>query len=115
MNDFSDREPIVRAATGPVRLGMGPSRVDGPAKVTGRARYAAEHHAEGMVWGVVVSGTIARGRIPPTINYNQPDPAIALDVVPNEARDANVRTVLSNSFGFGGQNTCLVLTAGPAA
>jgi len=57
--------------------------------------------------------TIATGRIPPTINYNVPDPAIELDVVPNVARDANVRYVLSNSFGFGGQNTCLVFSGEP--
>ncbi|WP_100959277.1 beta-ketoacyl-ACP synthase [Bosea sp. FBZP-16] len=69
--------------------------------------------AAGAVEAVISLLTIANGRIPPTINYNTPDPAIALDVIPNEARDAKVRTVLSNSFGFGGQNTCLVLTAGP--
>ena len=71
--------------------------------------------AAGAVEAVISLLTIANGRIPPTINYNTPDPAIALDVIPNEARDAKVRTVLSNSFGFGGQNTCLVLTAGPNA
>ncbi|WP_332681117.1 beta-ketoacyl-ACP synthase [Bosea sp. (in: a-proteobacteria)] len=69
--------------------------------------------AAGAVEAVISLLTIANGRIPPTINYQQPDAAIALDVVPNQARDAKVRTVLSNSFGFGGQNTCLVLTAGP--
>jgi 3-oxoacyl-[acyl-carrier-protein] synthase II len=42
-----------------------------------------------------------------------PDPAIPLDVVPNVARDATVGYVLSNSFGFGGQNTCLVFGAEP--
>jgi 3-oxoacyl-[acyl-carrier-protein] synthase II len=71
--------------------------------------------AAGAVEAVISLLTIANGRIPPTINYNQPDPSIAIDVVPNQARDAKVRTVLSNSFGFGGQNTCLVLTADPAA
>ncbi|CAN7697350.1 beta-ketoacyl-ACP synthase [Bosea sp. LjRoot237] len=71
--------------------------------------------AAGAVEAVISLLTIANGRIPPTINYSQPDPAIAIDVVPNQARDAEVRTVLSNSFGFGGQNTCLVLTAGPKA
>jgi len=49
-------------------------------------------------------------RLPPTINHVEPDPAINLDVVPNVARDARVRHVLSNSFGFGGQNVCLVLS-----
>ncbi|WP_186419848.1 beta-ketoacyl-ACP synthase [Bosea sp. CS1GBMeth4] len=71
--------------------------------------------AAGAVEAVISLMTIAKGRIPPTINYNQPDPAIGLDVVPNEAREAKVRTVLSNSFGFGGQNTCLVLAAEPKA
>jgi 3-oxoacyl-[acyl-carrier-protein] synthase II len=49
--------------------------------------------------------------LPPTINYHQPDPTIPLDVVPNKARPAKVRTILSNSFGFGGQNVSLVLGA----
>ncbi len=53
--------------------------------------------------------TMREGVIPPTINYDNPDPAIALDVVPNVKREARVGTVLSNSFGFGGQNTCLVM------
>jgi 3-oxoacyl-[acyl-carrier-protein] synthase II len=58
--------------------------------------------------------TLEHQRIPPTINYNVPDPAIALDVVPNQARDAKVRRAISNSFGFGGQNVCLVMTREPA-
>ncbi|MCF4126709.1 beta-ketoacyl-ACP synthase [Methylobacterium sp. SyP6R] len=57
--------------------------------------------------------TIAHGRVPPTLNYTIPDPAIPLDVV-TTARDVPVTTVLSNSFGFGGQNTCLVFGAEPA-
>jgi len=52
--------------------------------------------------------------LPPTINYNLPDPAIPLDVVPNTARDARVRHALSNSFGFGGQNVSLVMSREPA-
>ena len=52
--------------------------------------------------------------LPPTINYHEPDPAIPLDVVPNAARAARVRRVLSNSFGFGGQNVSLVLGLEPA-
>lgn len=54
--------------------------------------------------------TMREGVIPPTINYDHPDPAIELDVVPNVSRRADVASVLSNSFGFGGQNTCLVMT-----
>ncbi|WP_262270284.1 MULTISPECIES: beta-ketoacyl-ACP synthase [Microvirga] len=69
--------------------------------------------AAGAVEAVMSLMTIATGRIPPTINYQVPDPAIPLDVVPNVARDARVNYVLSNSFGFGGQNTCLVFGAEP--
>jgi 3-oxoacyl-[acyl-carrier-protein] synthase II len=69
--------------------------------------------AAGAVEAVVSLLTIQNGRLPPTINYNIPDPAIPLDVVPNVARDMPVGIVLSNSFGFGGQNTCLVLGAEP--
>lgn len=71
--------------------------------------------AAGAIEAVISLMTIAKGVITPTINHNVPDPAIPLDVVPNTAREARVRTVLSNSFGFGGQNTCLVLTAAPEA
>lgn len=57
--------------------------------------------------------TMRESVIPPTINYDHPDPAIDLDVVPNVKREAEVATVLSNSFGFGGQNTCLVMAREP--
>jgi 3-oxoacyl-[acyl-carrier-protein] synthase II len=57
--------------------------------------------------------TMREGVLPPTINYDNPDPAIPLDVVPNTSRAAQVETVLSNSFGFGGQNTCLVMAREP--
>ena len=68
-------------------------------------------HALGGAGGmeaVACIQTILQGLIHPTINYTTPDPACDLDYVPNEARPADVRTVLSNSFGFGGQNACLV-------
>lgn len=64
--------------------------------------------AGGGVEAVFSFMTMREGVIPPTINYDNPDPDIPLDVVPNVKRDAEVSTVLSNSFGFGGQNACLV-------
>jgi 3-oxoacyl-[acyl-carrier-protein] synthase II len=70
--------------------------------------------AAGALEAVFSLLTIRDGRLPPTINHDEPDPSITLDVVPNLARDATVRHVLSNSFGFGGQNVCLVLSGEPA-
>lgn len=64
--------------------------------------------AGGAVEAVFSFMTMREGIIPPTINYDTPDPDIPLDVVPNVKREAEVKTVLSNSFGFGGQNACLV-------
>lgn len=57
--------------------------------------------------------TMQEGFLPPTINHDNPDPAIPVDCVPNTGRSADVSTVLSNSFGFGGQNTCLVMAREP--
>ena len=53
---------------------------------------------------------IKHGIIPPTINYSNPDPECDLDYVSNTAREASLRVVLSNSFGFGGHNVCLVFS-----
>jgi len=69
--------------------------------------------AAGAVEAVFTLLTLEHRRIPPTINYKVPDPGIALDVVPNTARDARVNRAISNSFGFGGQNVCLVMTREP--
>jgi beta-ketoacyl-acyl-carrier-protein synthase II len=57
--------------------------------------------------------TLHEGIVHPTINLHTPDPACDLDYVPNEARQVAARTALSNSFGLGGQNACLVLGAAP--
>jgi 3-oxoacyl-[acyl-carrier-protein] synthase II len=70
--------------------------------------------AAGAVEAVFTLLTLEHQRLPPTINYEIPDPAIPLDVVPNVARDGKVRHALSNSFGFGGQNVSLVLGREPA-
>jgi 3-oxoacyl-[acyl-carrier-protein] synthase II len=70
--------------------------------------------AAGAVESIFTLLTMQNGRIPPTINYLVPDPAIPLDVVPNVARDAGVAHAISNSFGFGGQNVTLVMSREPA-
>ncbi len=67
--------------------------------------------AAGVVELIVCALTIRDGLIPPTTNYETPDPACDLDYVPNQARKAVVKTALSNSFGFGGQNDTLIITA----
>ncbi len=64
--------------------------------------------AAGGVEAIVAVKTIMEGKIPPTINLETPDPECDLDYVPNEAREADVNTALSNSFGFGGTNGCLL-------
>jgi 3-oxoacyl-[acyl-carrier-protein] synthase II len=69
--------------------------------------------AAGAVEAVFSLLTLEHQRIPPTINYETPDPTILFDVVGNKARDARVTAVMSNSFGFGGQNASLILTREP--
>ena len=69
--------------------------------------------AAGAVEAVFSIQTMLTGTVPPTINYTNPDPSIVLDVVPNVKREASVSAVLSNSFGFGGQNASLVMTREP--
>jgi 3-oxoacyl-[acyl-carrier-protein] synthase II len=69
--------------------------------------------AAGAVEAVFTVLTMQHGRLPPTINYVVPDPAIPLDVIPNAARDGDVRYAISNSFGFGGQNVSLVMAREP--
>jgi 3-oxoacyl-[acyl-carrier-protein] synthase II len=70
--------------------------------------------AAGAVEAIFSLLTLEHQRIPPTINYENPDPTILFDVVGNKARDAKVSAVMSNSFGFGGQNASLILTREPA-
>jgi 3-oxoacyl-[acyl-carrier-protein] synthase II len=65
--------------------------------------------AAGTIEAMACAKTIQTGMIHPTINYEVPDPECDLDYVPNVARQAEVRTTMSNSFGLGGQNACLVL------
>jgi 3-oxoacyl-[acyl-carrier-protein] synthase II len=65
--------------------------------------------AAGAVEAAALALTLKRGVLPPTINQTHPDPECDLDYVPNEARDWPVRTAVSTSFGFGGQNAALVM------
>ncbi|MFP4206223.1 MAG: beta-ketoacyl-ACP synthase II [Spirochaetaceae bacterium] len=67
--------------------------------------------AAGAVEAVATVLALSEGVLPPTINYTTPDPDCDLDYVPNEAREVRVRAALSNSFGFGGQNSALLFTA----
>jgi 3-oxoacyl-[acyl-carrier-protein] synthase II len=67
--------------------------------------------AAGGLETAICALALHHGVLPPTINYETPDPECDLDYVPNEAREARVEHALSNSFGFGGTNACLVLKA----
>lgn len=69
--------------------------------------------AAGAIEAIFSLLTLQHQRIPPTINYEVPDPTIVLDVVPNVARDAKVTAAMSNSFGFGGQNVSVIVTREP--
>jgi 3-oxoacyl-[acyl-carrier-protein] synthase II len=64
--------------------------------------------AAGAVEATFTILSIRDGKLPPTINYEVEDPSCDLDYVPNEARDADVKVAVSNSFGFGGHNACVV-------
>ena len=67
--------------------------------------------AAGGIEAAFCALALARGQVPPTINHTTPDPACDLDYVPNTARNARLRHAMSNSFGFGGTNACLVFSA----
>jgi 3-oxoacyl-[acyl-carrier-protein] synthase II len=65
--------------------------------------------ASGGLEAIACIMAIQDGIIPPTINYENPDPECDLNYVPNKAIKKNIKTALSNSFGLGGQNACIVL------
>ncbi|SRR5581483_540694 len=67
--------------------------------------------AAGAIETIVCALTLQRKVLHPTINHENPDPECDLDYTPNQPRESDVRTALSNSFGFGGNNACLVLKA----
>lgn len=65
--------------------------------------------ATGGVEAVILAMTISRNLIPPTLNLDNPDPECDLDYVPHKARDRKVGVAMSNSFGFGGHNACIIM------
>jgi 3-oxoacyl-[acyl-carrier-protein] synthase II len=65
--------------------------------------------ASGAIEAVFTTLAVHRNTLPPTINYEQPDPDCDLDYIPNEAREADVKVGVSNSFGFGGHNACVLI------
>lgn len=78
--------------------------VSSPKSMTGHLTCAA-----GALNVLVAAHAIRDGVVPPTINYEHPDPKLDLDYVPNESRRMDVRAALANSFAFGGTNACLLL------
>jgi 3-oxoacyl-[acyl-carrier-protein] synthase II len=71
--------------------------------------YSHPLGATGAIEAALCALALDRQWIPPTINYANPDPACDLDVVPNHGREAELNYVMSNSFGFGGINACIIL------
>ena len=99
LNDAAETRAIKRA------LGEAAYRV--PISAT-KSMIGHAFGAGGAIESVAVVRTLETGWIHPTINWETPDPDCDLDYVPNTARAAEVRVALKNSFGFGGQNACLV-------
>jgi 3-oxoacyl-[acyl-carrier-protein] synthase II len=78
--------------------------------VSGTKAYTAHPlGATGAMEAAICALAIEKRWVPPTLNRNEPDPACDLDVVPHHGRPAELNYVLSNSFGFGGINSCVIL------
>jgi 3-oxoacyl-[acyl-carrier-protein] synthase II len=78
--------------------------------VSGTKAYTAHPlGATGAIETAICALAMEHGQIPPTLNWNEPDPACPLDVVPNHVRAGKVRYAMSNAFGFGGINSCVAL------
>jgi 3-oxoacyl-[acyl-carrier-protein] synthase II len=65
--------------------------------------------AAGAIEAIMCALALRDQKLPPTINYREPDPECDLDYVPNEARDADLDVALSNAMGLGGHNGCVLL------
>ena len=90
------------------------SHLDGTPISSNKSMIGHTLSAAGTIEAAISLLTIHAGVIPPTINCIEQDPNILMDVVPNVKRDQAVNTVMSNSFGFGGQNVCLIFSGEPA-
>ena len=97
-------DPVEAAA---IRQVFG-ARGSAPPVSSSKSQFGHLLGAAGAIEAVVSVLAMQHGLLPPTINLNRLDPACDLDVVPNQPRPATVRVVMSNSFGFGGHNVCLV-------
>ena len=95
-----------RSETRAVKLALGAEQAGRIALSSTKSMTGHLAAGAGGIEAVAAVLAMHHGRIPPTINYGEPDPDCDLDVVPNEARPADLRVVLSNSFGLGGQNAC---------
>ena len=108
VNAHGTSTPLNDAAeTVAIKKALGEAAYDTPISST-KSMIGHTLGASGSLESVAAIRTITSGRIHPTINLETPDPDCDLDYVPNEAREADVDVVLKNSFGFGGQNACLV-------
>ena len=101
LGDASETKVIKRALGDEHAAKVGVSSTKG---ATGHCFGAA-----GAVEAVFTVLAVERGVLPPTINYEQPDPECDLDYIPNESREAEIEVGVSNSFGFGGHNACIVV------
>jgi 3-oxoacyl-[acyl-carrier-protein] synthase II len=110
INAHATSTPIGDSAeTRVIKLAMGDEQahrlaVSGTKGATGHCLGAA-----GAVEALFTTLAVTEGMLPPTINYEVPDPECDLDYVPNVARKADVRVAINNSFGFGGHNACVVI------
>ncbi len=98
MNDSNEAE-CVRSI-----FGASPPPVSGTKAITGHPLGATA-----AIETVLCALAIERQILPPTLHFQNPDPACMIDVVPNQARQARIRNVLNNAFGFGGINACIAL------
>ena len=90
---------------------------DAPENLLVSSTKSCTGHTLGAAGGletIFVAKAISEQVAPPTINLDEPDEGFNLDFVANEAREAPIRYAINNSFGFGGQNACLVMTREPA-